>query len=139
LSAFQQHQGAIEPSSATGYASTPAQAAVLDPRIEESTHQLARTTEPSVLRADPPHVSDAASIAASPPSEESAATAVDSVLAQFQRAMAEGIAPRATTQARPSRREQTAKAAEHPFVRRAMELFEAAPDKLRYTPPDETQ
>jgi hypothetical protein len=53
--------------------------------------------------------------------------------------MAEGGTPRAATQSRPSRREQTAKAADHPFVRRAMELFEAPPDKLRYTPPDETQ
>lgn len=51
--------------------------------------------------------------------------------------MAEGVTPSpAATQSRPSRREQTAKVAEYPFVRRAMELFDASPDKLRYTPPE---
>jgi DNA polymerase-3 subunit gamma/tau len=102
-----------------------------------------RETEPEVVRR-----TDTSHVAHGPPAErntasldtitESTATAVDSVLAQFRRAMAEGVSsPPATTQKRPSRREQTAKAAEHPFVRRAMELFEAPPDKLRYTPPED--
>jgi hypothetical protein len=65
------------------------------------------------------------------------APASDSVLAQFQRAMASGVAPRPAPPPRPSRREQTAKIAEQPFVKRAMDLFEASPDKMRYTPPDE--
>jgi DNA polymerase III subunit gamma/tau len=61
----------------------------------------------------------------------------DSVVARYQRRMAEGVSSRSNApQPRPSRREQTAKVAELPFVRRAMELFDAQPDKLRYTPPD---
>jgi DNA polymerase-3 subunit gamma/tau len=92
--------------------------------------------QPVAIRSDPPHIAvDAA--AEEPTATETTATAVDSVLAQFQRAMAEGVTPRpVATQSRPSRREQTAKIAEHPFVRRAMELFDPPPDKLRYTPPE---
>jgi DNA polymerase-3 subunit gamma/tau len=63
--------------------------------------------------------------------------ASDSVLAQFQRAMAGGASPRPASPPRPSRREQAAKIAEQPFVKRAMELFDVSPDKVRYTPPDE--
>jgi DNA polymerase-3 subunit gamma/tau len=90
----------------------------------------------AITRCDPPHASN--------PTEEperlleNNAPAVNSVLAQYQRAMVQGVIPRpVATQSRPSRREQAAKAAEHPFVRRAMELFEAPPDKLRYTPTEE--
>jgi DNA polymerase-3 subunit gamma/tau len=62
----------------------------------------------------------------------------DSVVARFQRRVAEGVSTRSSSmQPRPSRREQTAKVAEHPFVRHAMELFDAPLDKLRYTPPEE--
>jgi DNA polymerase-3 subunit gamma/tau len=71
-------------------------------------------------------------------SADATATA-DSVLAQFQRAMASGAAPRPAPPPRPSRREQAAKIAEQPFVKRAMELFDVSPDKLRYTPPDENK
>jgi DNA polymerase-3 subunit gamma/tau len=92
---------------------------------------------PVARRADPPHARSAAANDEPPPTENTA-TSVDSVLAQFQRAMAEGVTtPRpSTAPARPSRREQAAKAASQPFVRRAMELFDAPPDKLRYTPPE---
>jgi hypothetical protein len=87
-------------------------------------------------RADPPHSKSAVDNGPTPVSE-SMAPAVDSVLAQYQRAMTDGVSPRPTaTLSRQSRREQTAKAAEHPFVRRAIELFDAPPDKLRYTPPE---
>jgi len=87
-------------------------------------------------RNDPPHNPNTEATQSPMPPEE-IAPAVDSVLAQYQRAMSEGIAPRpVASPPRPSRREQTAKIAEHPFVRRAMELFDAPPDKLRYTPPD---
>lgn len=61
----------------------------------------------------------------------------ESVLAQFQRAMASGVTTRIDApQPRPSRREQLAQVAEHPFVQRAMELFNVEPDKLRYSPPE---
>ena len=61
----------------------------------------------------------------------------DSVLAQWQRAMAEGGEPRpATPPPRPSRREQQAAIAEQPFVRRAMELFDVPPNKIKYSPPE---
>jgi DNA polymerase III subunit gamma/tau len=64
----------------------------------------------------------------------------DSVLAQFQRAMASGVTPRPAAAPRPSRREQAAQIAEQPFVKRAMELFDVSPDKVRYSPPgDERQ
>jgi hypothetical protein len=69
--------------------------------------------------------------------EASAPAAADSVLAQWQRAMAESGATRPATPPRPSRREQLATIAEQPFVRRAMELFDVPPEKLRYTPPDD--
>ncbi|MCI0334741.1 MAG: DNA polymerase III subunit gamma/tau [Planctomycetes bacterium] len=91
---------------------------------------------PAARRNDPPHAPHPSP--AEPAGEpDIAAPAADSVLAQFQRAMAEGVSPRpAAAPPRPSRREQTAKAAEHPFIRRAMELFDVSPDKLRYTPPE---
>jgi hypothetical protein len=58
------------------------------------------------------------------------------VLEQFQRAMSQGTLPRsAPLPPRTSRREQLAQVSEQPFVRRAMELFDVAPDKLRYSPP----
>jgi DNA polymerase III subunit gamma/tau len=48
-------------------------------------------------------------------------------------------APATVVQARPqrtSRREQLAEVAEQPFVRRALEVFEAPAGQLRYTPPN---
>jgi len=59
----------------------------------------------------------------------------ESVLAQFQRVMAAGVTTRTDSpQPRPSRSEQLAQIAELPFVRRAMELFDVEPGKIRYTP-----
>jgi hypothetical protein len=75
-------------------------------------------------------------VAVAEPSDPPVTT--DSVLAQFQRAMAGGSAPRPPAPPRPSRREQAAKIAEQPFVKRAMELFDVAPDKVRYSPPDDS-
>jgi len=60
-----------------------------------------------------------------------------SVFAQFQLAMAGGVPTR--TEAAPpraSRREQLAQIAEHPFVRRAIEVFDVQPGQLRYSPPE---
>jgi DNA polymerase-3 subunit gamma/tau len=60
-----------------------------------------------------------------------------SVLAQFQRALTSGTPTRTdAAHVRPSRREQQAQIIEQPFVRRAMELFEVEPGKIRYSPPD---
>jgi len=105
--------------------------------LTETYRQLDQTrSQPVALRPDPAHRPNSIDEVLSSSAEVNA-PAVDSVLAQFQRAMAEGVTSRpAATQHRPSRREQTAKAAEHPFVRRAMELFDAPPDKLRYTAPE---
>jgi hypothetical protein len=61
----------------------------------------------------------------------------ESVLAQFKQAMANGGLPKPeAAPPRVSRREQLAQVAEQPIVRRAMELFDVAPDKMRYTPPE---
>jgi DNA polymerase III subunit gamma/tau len=60
-----------------------------------------------------------------------------SVLAEFQRTMAQGSVPRAEAASpRQSRREQMAQVAEQPFVRRAMELFDVQPGQFRYAPPE---
>jgi hypothetical protein len=86
-------------------------------------------------RDDPPHVPEAPSIEANDASEPAAER--ESVLEQFKQAMANGGLPK--TDAPPprvSRREQLAQVAEQPFVRRAMELFDVAPDKIRYSPPE---
>ena len=83
----------------------------------------------------PQSVVDATSDATSEPTE--AAASAESVLAQFQRAVAEGGAPRTeAAPPRPSRREQLAQVAEQPFVRRAMELFDVQPGQFRYSPPE---
>jgi hypothetical protein len=61
----------------------------------------------------------------------------ESVLAQYKQAMANGGMPKAAAPPqRVSRREQLAQVAEQPIVRRAMELFDVPPEKMRYTPPD---
>jgi DNA polymerase-3 subunit gamma/tau len=94
----------------------------------------------SVRRADPPH---AAETTPTPPveaaaSDEPAEAPVEreSVLEMYKMAMAGGALPKTeTAPPRVSRREQLAQIAEHPFVQRAMELFDVAPDKLRYSPP----
>jgi DNA polymerase-3 subunit gamma/tau len=58
------------------------------------------------------------------------------VLSEWQRMMAENRnPPAASAPPRPTRREQLAQITEQPFVRRAMELFDVPPDKVRYTPP----
>ncbi|MCC7475978.1 MAG: DNA polymerase III subunit gamma/tau [Pirellulales bacterium] len=73
------------------------------------------------------------------PPEEPAAPAI-SVLAQYQQyqqAMVSGGAPQVEAPApRKTRREQQAEVAEQPFVRRAMELFDAQPGQFRYFPPE---
>ncbi len=91
------------------------------PAVEPSarTPMLSATNEPSGRRTDPPHrVSEAP-----PPMEVETApalpTAAESVLAQWQRAVADGPSTRIEAPPRTSRREQLAEIAERPFVRRA--------------------
>jgi hypothetical protein len=60
----------------------------------------------------------------------------ESVLAQFQRSIAQGAPPTSAEPARKSRREQLAQVAEQPFVQRAMQLFDVQPQQLRYSPPE---
>jgi DNA polymerase-3 subunit gamma/tau len=68
---------------------------------------------------------------------EVAPAAADSVLAQWQRAVAENSQARPAPPPRPSRREQLAAITEQPFVRQAIELFDIPPEKIRYSPPED--
>jgi DNA polymerase-3 subunit gamma/tau len=87
-------------------------------------------------RIDPPHqVSDALNTREAESAPTSPATA-ESVLAQWQRAVANGQPSRPEAPARTSRREQLAEIAERPFVRRALELFDVPAGQFRYTPPE---
>jgi DNA polymerase III subunit gamma/tau len=63
--------------------------------------------------------------------------AADSVLAQYQRAMSGGGPQRPSPPPRPSRREQAAQVAEQPFVKRAVELFDVSPERIRFTPAED--
>jgi DNA polymerase-3 subunit gamma/tau len=91
-------------------------------------------TKSSDLRRDPSHpAANTANLhdnAASPP------PAAESVLAQWQQAVADGGAAPVDVPPRTSRRAQLAELAERPFVRRALELFDLPAGQLRYTPPD---
>ena len=91
--------------------------------------------ESAARRHDPPH--ESADTAGEPivADSDSEPSTTGSVMAQWRRALTErNESPRAP--ARPSPREQKAKVAELPFVRRAIELFEVPPGQFRYTPPD---
>jgi DNA polymerase-3 subunit gamma/tau len=97
--------------------------------------------EPVIRRTDPPHVAEPPAVAEAPLIEANGAAEQvverESVLEQFKQAMANGGLPKAEAlPPRVSRREQLAQVAEQPFVRRAMELFDVAPEKIRYSPPE---
>ena len=92
------------------------------------------TAEQVIRREDAPHVVAAPTVEANGATEPAAER--ESVLEQFKQAMANGGPPKAEAPPRVSRREQLAQVAEQPIVRRAMELFDVAPDKIRYTPPE---
>jgi DNA polymerase III subunit gamma/tau len=101
--------------------------------------QPAGQLEPAVSVArrnnPPPSTADTGTDRATPTIEP--APAAESVVAQWQRAIADGNQNRPTSAPpRPSRREQLAQIADQPFVRRAVELFDVPPDKIRYTPPE---
>jgi DNA polymerase-3 subunit gamma/tau len=93
------------------------------------------TAEQRIRRDDAAHIIDV------PKTEANGASELpierESVLAQFKQAMANGGPPKSeVAPPRVSRREQLSQVAEQPIVRRAMELFDVAPDKMRYTPPE---
>jgi DNA polymerase-3 subunit gamma/tau len=100
----------------------------------QTTNVTSATSEQIIRRDDAAHTevpTTEINGASEPPLER------ESVLAQFKQAMANGGMPKSEAPApRVSRREQLAQIAEQPIVRRAMELFDVAPDKMRYTPPE---
>jgi DNA polymerase-3 subunit gamma/tau len=117
---------------ATGFASVPQpdrrRAALAEPVVPAAS--IAR-------RNDPPHVASELPNKPAEATVETAAAEADSVLAQWQRAMADSNQSRpVSAPPRASRREQVAQIAEQPFVKRAMELFDVPPEKIRYTPPE---
>jgi hypothetical protein len=88
-----------------------------------------------IRREDAAHIEEVPAAETNGVSEQPAER--ESVLAQFKQAMANGGLPKSETPpSRVSRREQLAQIAEQPIVRRAMELFDVAPDKMRYMPPE---
>jgi DNA polymerase III subunit gamma/tau len=89
------------------------------------------------LRVDPPHVTPESATASNGSLLDEKPSDEESVLAQWQRALTDG--PQQATDVSPpraSRREQLTAIAEQPLVRRAMELFDVAPNQMRYTPPE---
>ncbi|TWT47619.1 DNA polymerase III subunit gamma/tau [Botrimarina hoheduenensis] len=77
-----------------------------------------------------------------PESAETQGTATvpptDGLVAQLAAQLEHGAAkPQAVSPRRPNRRQQQAEIADRPFVRRALELFDIEPDKLKYFPPKE--
>jgi DNA polymerase-3 subunit gamma/tau len=100
--------------------------------------QISVSSDPNELiirRDDAAHVTEARTIYNTEAAE--AQVERESVLAQFKQVMASVGSPKPEAlPPRVSRREQLAQVAEQPFVRRAMELFDVAADKMRYTPPE---
>lgn len=108
----------------------PAPISAIQPAVATST-----TSEQVIRRDDAPHVAKMPTVEAT--GETEPVVERESVLEQFKQAMANGGLPKAEAPPpRVSRREQLAQVAEQPIVRRAMELFDVAPDKMRYTPPE---
>jgi DNA polymerase III subunit gamma/tau len=110
-----------------------AQPARVAPTPTVSPVAATNSSESAVRRTDEAH---AAPVTETVTTEPDSATPTESLSAQWQRAMANGGPPKPDiAQPRVSQREQLAQVAEHPFVRRAMELFDVAPGQFRYTPP----
>jgi DNA polymerase-3 subunit gamma/tau len=96
----------------------------------------AREVESSARRTDPPHRTPTSVDPIQAETAAASATAAQSVLAQWQRAVADGQSARPEAPQRASRREQLAEIAEQPFVRRALDLFDVPAGQFRYTPPE---
>jgi len=60
------------------------------------------------------------------------------LLSEWQRVISDNRSAASSAPPRPSRREQMAQITGQPFVRRAMELFDVPPEKIRYLPPADT-
>jgi len=111
--------GGLASAVASAIANTPPKVAPTPPQREDAAHNASEVLTKS----------------AEPPAGES--SPAESVLAQFQRAVAEGGTTRAEAPPqRKSRREQLAQISEQPFVRRAIELFDVQPGQFRYAPPE---
>jgi DNA polymerase III subunit gamma/tau len=91
--------------------------------------------DPLQQRIDSAHSQSATEPVADAEGADASPVAADSVLAQWQRAVASGVVTHSDPPPRTSRREQLAAIADHPMVRRAMELFDVPAGQLRYTPP----
>jgi DNA polymerase-3 subunit gamma/tau len=87
-------------------------------------------------RTDSSHSTHGMAPSAEAGASETTASNADSVLAQWQRAVASGQAVANDLPPRVSRREQLAALSDRPIVRRAMELFDVPAGQLRYTPPE---
>jgi DNA polymerase-3 subunit gamma/tau len=101
--------------------------------------ELPTVAAPAVSRAqriDSAHSQGAGESVSDAQAREAGLAAADSVLAQWQRAVANGSVAPSDPPPRTSRREQLAAIADHPMVRRAMELFDVPAGQFRYVPPD---
>ena len=89
-----------------------------------------------IRRQDRSHITEEPAVEATPAPEPAADR--PSVFDQFKQAMANGGLQKddAPAPVRVSRREQLQQVAEQPFVQRAMDLFDVAPDRIRYSPPE---
>jgi len=112
-------------------------------RVTAPLAENAPTVVPAIAPANGSHSAaervetDIASRLEPAPEQGEPARPAESVLAQYHRAVSEGIGPRTEgASSRTSRREQLAQVAEQPFVRRAMELFDVGPNQFRYSPPE---
>jgi DNA polymerase-3 subunit gamma/tau len=134
-----QPQAAAKPASRSVSAPAPAMQRAAPPakKNDEPQPVTAPTlaTDATVRRSDAAHSPEVAATQTNGTSENPTETI--SVLDQYKRAMAGGAPPKpVSTPPRVSRREQLAQVAEQPFVKRAIELFNADPSALRYTPPE---
>ncbi|MEN0112114.1 MAG: hypothetical protein AAF805_15445, partial [Planctomycetota bacterium] len=77
--------------------------------------------------------------AAEPATADADPTSLVAELAAYQKSGGGKVAKPATVPRRVSRRQQQAEAAEHPFIKKAMEVFGVETDKLRYTSPRDGQ
>jgi DNA polymerase-3 subunit gamma/tau len=105
-----------------------------EPRVAPPVSAMSVSGERAARRYDPQHAVAEEMRPAGEPADDAAPP--ESVLAQWQRAMASGGQPNVeASPPRVSRRERLAEVADQPLVRRAMELFDVAPGQLRYMPP----
>lgn len=130
---------------ASALAAPPAQVPPAPPRelevMPSAPPAMPTTAELPPSRREPPQASEVVAdpneqLAEFAGSDVEESPPAGSVLAMFERAMAAGGTARVDVPPlRKSRREQLAEIAGHPFVRRAMELFDVQPGQFKYQPP----